>query len=102
VQLQRAIPMVRNSFKPFFVGRFEFKNGRIVLVGHFTMHWFVKIFMTFWFGFCVLWSLTATLAVMAKSFEYWWFPLGGVAMLGVGKRFSLLLLPPNKVLPIGP
>jgi hypothetical protein len=28
VRLQRVIPMVRNSFKPFFFGHFEFGTGK--------------------------------------------------------------------------
>jgi hypothetical protein len=50
VSLQRAIPMVGNSFKPFFRGRFIERNGKVILVGRFTMHPFAKAFMTFWLG----------------------------------------------------
>src|ERR1700722_19610501 len=49
VRLQRVIPMVGNSFKPFFLGRFEVSEGRVLLVGRFTMLPIVKVFMTFWF-----------------------------------------------------
>jgi hypothetical protein len=48
VRLQRVIPMVHNSFKPFFMGRFEVREGVTVLTGHFGMTIFVKVFMTFW------------------------------------------------------
>jgi hypothetical protein len=47
VRLQRAIPMVGNSFKPVFVGRFETRDGVAVLTGHFGMTKSVKVFMTF-------------------------------------------------------
>jgi hypothetical protein len=36
VSLQRVIPLVGNSFKPFFVGKFEIKNGHVVLIGRFN------------------------------------------------------------------
>lgn len=81
VRLQRVIPRVRNSFKPLFAGRFEVKNGRVVLVGRFTTHWLQKTFMTLWFGVCLLWTLVTAFAVLVKGFEHWWFPLGGLAMI---------------------
>lgn len=54
VRLQRVIPMVRNSFKPFFFGRFETHDGVTVLTGRFDMSMFTKIFMTFWLGVVAL------------------------------------------------
>jgi hypothetical protein len=54
VRLQRIIPMIRNSFKPFFIGRFEVRDGVTVLTGRFTMTPVVKIFMTVWFGMLFL------------------------------------------------
>lgn len=62
VSLQRVIPMVGNSFKPIFVGRFEQRQDKVVLAGRFTLNTFVKIFMAFWFGFCALFVLLALLA----------------------------------------
>jgi len=50
VSLERAIPFVGNSFKPLFVGKFHRVDGIIMLSGRFTMPWWVKVFMTFWFG----------------------------------------------------
>lgn len=50
VRLQRVIPMVRNSFQPIFVGRFERRGGHVVLAGTFTMAPLVKFVMTFWFA----------------------------------------------------
>jgi hypothetical protein len=50
VRLQRVIPMMSNGFKPFFIGRFEVRDGVTVLFGRFTMALFAKIFMSFWFG----------------------------------------------------
>lgn len=50
VRLQRAIPMVSNSFKPFFFGRFEVRQDGVYLAGKFTLLPFAKVFMTFWLG----------------------------------------------------
>ena len=50
VRLQRVIPMVGNAFKPFFLGRFEIRDGVTVLVGRFSLLTIVKVFMTFWLG----------------------------------------------------
>ncbi len=50
VRLQRVIPMINNSFKPFFIGRFELRGGVTVLTGRFTLLPLVKAFMSFWFG----------------------------------------------------
>ena len=50
VSLQRVIPMVGNSFKPVFVGRFEEAGGKVVLRGAFGVRTTVKIFMAVWFG----------------------------------------------------
>jgi hypothetical protein len=61
VRLQRAIPMVGNSFKPFFVGHFEVCGEVTVLIGKFTMLPLVKVFMTFWFGMCGLFAGTVLL-----------------------------------------
>ena len=84
VSLQRAIPFVGNSFKPLFVGRFYAAQGRSELRGVFTMHWYVKLFMSLWLGFCVLWTAVALLAVAAKPTELWFFPLAGIGMLIAG------------------
>lgn len=46
VKIQRAIPMVRNSFKLFFVGSFSDKGNKTSLSGVFRFHRFVQAFMT--------------------------------------------------------
>lgn len=85
VLLQRAIPLVGNSFKPFFIGRFEPTARGSRLVGHFTMHRSVKVLNTFWFGFCLLWTVLAlAAAVSSGSLESWYFPLFGVGLLVAG------------------
>jgi hypothetical protein len=64
VSLQRVIPMVRNSFKPCFVGRFQVRQNQVVLTGRFALHWSVKLFMGLWFGFCVLFTALALFAAV--------------------------------------
>jgi len=64
VSLQRVIPMVGNSFKPFFVGRFEQHDGKVLLTGRFAMHWLVKVFMAFWLGFFALFTVAGIAAAM--------------------------------------
>lgn len=51
VVLKRVAPFVGNYFKPYFVGEFEQRQDKAVLVGRFTMHWSVKLLMAVWFGF---------------------------------------------------
>jgi hypothetical protein len=85
VSLQRVIPFVGNSFKPFFIGHFEPSSNGTRLVGHFTMHRLIKVFNTLWFGFCVLWTLLAIGAVgVTSTSENWYFPLFGFGMLVAG------------------
>jgi hypothetical protein len=90
VRLQRVIPMVGNSFKPFFLGRFESGEGRVLLVGRFTMLPIVKVFMTFWFATValasmgLLFGLNATMPVPAVLAPF--VMVGaGVAMVAFGK-----------------
>lgn len=80
VSLQRVIPMVGNSFKPFFVGRFEQRGDKVVLTGRFTMNWFVKIFMMVWFAFCAF-AIVTGVAVATHSPQTFPIPLVGCLML---------------------
>jgi hypothetical protein len=80
VMLQRAIPMFGNSFKPFFVGRFIERDGRVFLVGQFRMLWFVRAFMTFWFGMLALMAVLSATAVPASSHNLWSSFLGAIVM----------------------
>jgi len=90
VSLQRVIPFVGNSFKPFFVGRFERKNGRVVLEGHFTLHFFTKIFMAFWFGFVIFWTAFATYQVIAEGKGDWKLPFFGAGLFLAGSGFVVI------------
>jgi hypothetical protein len=85
VRLQRVIPMVGNSFKPFFFGRFEVRGDGVYLTGRFTMLGLVKAFMTFWFGSVLAFGIA--LAVSAINIHGGhWLPavLSGLAMFGAG------------------
>jgi hypothetical protein len=70
VRLQRAIPMIQNSFKPFFTGSFQVRDGLAVLTGHFGMSMFVKIFMTFWLGMVALFAVGFLLGNFSSKGSY--------------------------------
>jgi hypothetical protein len=83
VRLQRVIPFVGNSFKPFFFGSFHQVDGRVILSGHFAMHWLVKAFFSLWFGFILL--ITGSDLVHAlPSNDKWHRVLNGSVMLLFG------------------
>jgi hypothetical protein len=96
VRLQRVIPMIRNSFKPFFVGRFEVRDGVTVLSGRFTMALFAKIFMSFWFGMLLaigggIWvgtSHSANTAPRLFLLQPFLMVAFGVVLIAVGKWFA--------------
>jgi hypothetical protein len=95
VSLQRVIPFCGNSFKPFFTGSFQVVNGRVILSGTFTMLWWVKIFQSFWFAFCLLGSVLSILPTFRREPDAWWLPLAclglfaaGVALVWFGKWLS--------------
>ncbi len=90
VSLQRVIPFVGNSFKPFFVGRFERNNGKVVLEGHFTMHFLAKIFMSIWFGFIIFWIALATYQVITTGKGDWQLPFFGLGLFLAGLVFVLI------------
>jgi hypothetical protein len=89
VSLRRMIPMVGNSFKPVFVGRFEQAQGTVVLAGRFGLSWFVKLFMVYWFGFCALFVVLSLLAVMHKPAAAF-MSLAGVGMFVLGLGMTRL------------
>jgi hypothetical protein len=84
VALQRVIPMFGNSFKPFFVGSFIERDGRIFLVGEFRMFWLVRAFMIFWFGMIALMALLSATVVPASSHNRWFSFLGAIVMASAG------------------
>ena len=89
VSLKRVIPMVGNSFKPVFVGRFEQDQGKVVLAGRFTLSLFVKIFMAYWVGFCALF-VVISLAAGAHSPVAALMVLAGIGMLILGPGMARL------------
>jgi len=84
VKLQRVIPMVRNSFKPFLVGQFVKRGEHVFLVGRFTMLGFVKVFMTVWFGFLFVFGVAAPFAQTASKSVTLAFVFGPITMCGFG------------------
>lgn len=89
VSLQRVIPMVGNSFKPVFVGRFEQVQGKVVLTGRFKLSWFVKLFMAYWFGFCALFVVLSLAAAIHKPAAAL-MSLAGVGMFALGLGMTRL------------
>lgn len=94
VILQRVIPFVGNSFKPFFFGSFRVERTRVVLTGKFTMHSIVKIFLSLWFGICAF-SIPLAFLQVAIHGGSWWEPFGpigmfcaGLGIVGLGKWFA--------------
>jgi len=82
VSLQRVIPFFGNSMKPFFCGEFHVRDGRTILSGRFTLHWFTKAFLSVWFGFCLLFCLfTAATAFLHSDQDVVWLPLVPFGML---------------------
>jgi hypothetical protein len=96
VRLQRVIPMVGNSFKPFFIGHFEVRGEVTVLIGKFTMLPMVKVFMSFWFGMFGLFAGAVWLGGFKPQGPNATFFLlqpflmigGGIALVVAGKWFA--------------
>jgi hypothetical protein len=96
VRLQRVIPMVHNSFKPFFIGHFEVRGDVTVLIGKFTMLPLAKVFMSFWFVMCGLFAGAALLGgLKPEGLNATFFLLqpflmigGGIALVAAGKWFA--------------
>jgi hypothetical protein len=93
VRLQRVIPMVGNSFKPFFFGRFEQRGDEIYLAGRFALLRMVKVFMTLWLGAVLAFGIVAGLALpAAAAWKGALFSLAmfaaGLGLIGLGKWFA--------------
>jgi hypothetical protein len=88
ISLSRAMPYFHNGFKPYLVGRFvETDDGQVALVGTFGLSWWAKGFMSFWFGFCILWTCGAAFAVMHQADGSYYMPLFGLGMFIAGIAF---------------
>jgi hypothetical protein len=95
VRLQRVIPLVGNSFKPFFIGRFEVRNGAVYLSGRFTTLAFTKVFMTFWLAAVALAAIAFVVravetrgAQSAGALATLGMFAGGVLVVALGKWFA--------------
>lgn len=96
VRLQRVIPMVHNSSKPFFTGRFEVRDGVTVLTGHFGMTIFVKVFMTFWLVMVALFAGGFLVGSLGAATSYprqvvigpFLMLVAGLGLVALGKWFG--------------
>ena len=96
VRLQRVTPMVRNSFKPFFVGRFESRDGVTLLTGRFGMSLFTKIFMTFWLAMVALFGVGFLVGSLGATASYprqivigpFLMLIAGLGLVALGKWFA--------------
>ena len=90
VSLRREIPMVGNAFKPYYRGRFIEKNGKVILVGRFSMHWLAKGLMTVWFTGVV--CITLLIPALAGATLPALIGLGSISlgMIGVGSAIVWL------------
>ncbi|UNK41367.1 hypothetical protein MNO14_10280 [Luteimonas sp. S4-F44] len=86
VVLERHVPRTRNAFEPVFVGRFQPAGTGSVLAGSFAMHWSVRAFLTFWFGFAVVWTGAVIAQGIAGTSRAWLLlPVGVVlGLIGAG------------------
>jgi hypothetical protein len=96
VRLQRVVPMVGNSFKPFFVGRFEVRGDVTMLVGRFSLLTIVKVFMTFWLGLAIVFAGGMLLGKFSSpnpvplflAFQPFLMVGFGIALVAIGKWFA--------------
>ena len=96
VRLQRVPPMVRNSFKPFFVGRFESRDGVTLLTGRFGMSLFTKIFMTLWLAMVALFGVGFLVGSLSATARYprpvvmgpFLMLIAGLGLVALGKWFA--------------
>ena len=88
ISLTRVIPMVGNSFKPVFKGRFESHNGRIVLVGRFSISRSVKTFMAIWLAFVGMFTFQGVVSWLSNPNSRG----NGVLPMGVGMVAFFVIL----------
>jgi hypothetical protein len=84
VRLYRVIPFWANSFCPFFTGKFECTDGKVMLSGSYSMNAAVKVFMTIWF-------IAVLFAVLIEIASY--LPAMATGKIGVQNLDPLLLVP---------
>lgn len=84
VSIRREVPFVRNSWKPCFVGAFEWTGTQTILKGRFGFSGTTKVLMSIWFGFIALCIVRTTVSVASDPSVPLSFPLFGVALFCVG------------------
>ena len=93
VKLCRKRARIINSLTPFFYGKFAQYNGKVYLQGKFTMHPFVKIFLTVYlavlFSFLLI-GLIILFDSSSQSFGVIWLGgcLGLLVLLWIWKKLS--------------
>lgn len=82
VRLRRAIPMVRNYFKPCFYGSFEQRGSDVYLIGRFTRTPLAKIFATVWLACALVFALLFIgISVTTRKFD-WITVLAPIGIVG--------------------
>ncbi len=81
VKIGRVMPIMKNVFKPFFIGKFISNGNQSRISGYFRLSRSVQLGVTFSFGFFSLWIFLATLSVMEKSSEYLYLLFSNSLML---------------------
>lgn len=76
--------LLRNSFKPHFRGQLQGSAQGSVLRGRFAPPVLVVVFMAFWIGFCLLWSVVTAVQLGAISLMHIPALLPGLGMMGFG------------------
>ncbi len=66
VRLYRVNLFMRNSFIPIFIGAFRYSEGKVVLVGTYSTHVFVKIFMSAWFTLVIIGMVFTSLHIIQE------------------------------------
>lgn len=87
VVLRRIIPLLHNSFRLLFVGRFEPRDGKTTLRGRFVMGLFTRVCLAFWFGILSVLVILGCLAFATSPRTSWAIPLGCIPLIVLGLAF---------------
>ena len=91
VTIHRVVAMYRNSFKPYFFGRFVATPAGVRLEGVFTEHWLAKIFLLFWVTSTSIVPfnlLTLAPQLVGPSLLLFLMPVFGLVVNFVGRRMA--------------
>ncbi|HWY88312.1 MAG TPA: hypothetical protein VNX28_16490 [Gemmataceae bacterium] len=83
VSIQRMIPLIGNSFKPVFTGKFDTRSGQVVLTGAFAIQRFTRV----WIAMGLFMAAMNGLIVLGKGSPnsgLTFLAIAGIAGLGVG------------------